>query len=85
MDRNELKARQEHPQTPAIDLIVISLIANAIREGDPKRLDYLATWIVGKPPQLVEEVKTVQDDDPLVAPITKEQALAILQRRRDVS
>lgn len=44
----ELKNSLENSQTKTLDKIVISIILNAIKNGDEKRLDFLMTRIVGK-------------------------------------
>ena len=44
----ELVETQKAKDTAALDRIVISVITNAIKKGDDKRLDFLMTRIIGK-------------------------------------
>lgn len=45
---SELKLALESKETKSLDKIVISIILNAIKKGDEKRLDFLMNRIVGK-------------------------------------
>lgn len=44
----DLKKVKSEKETPSLDRIVISIILNAIKKGDEKRLDFLMNRIIGK-------------------------------------
>ncbi len=48
VDKSELQAIMEEPTTPTLELIVGSIIVNAIKHGDPSRLNFLLDRIIGR-------------------------------------
>lgn len=53
MDREELARIANDPKTPAIELILIKVITEAIKSGDHQRLGFLFDRIMGKQPDHV--------------------------------
>lgn len=53
MDRDKLRLKAADPRTPALDLMIISIITKAIKDGDYTRLNFLLDRTIGK----VKEVK----------------------------
>lgn len=53
MDRGELARVANDPSTPALELILIKVITEAIKTGDHQRLGFLFDRIMGKQPEQV--------------------------------
>lgn len=60
---NELRAIIANPgETPSIDMMVISILAKCISQGDPNRAEFLLSRLVAKVPQQVQ-VEDVTDKE----------------------
>lgn len=62
----ELEAIGKDPNTTAIELLVVSVMAKAITNGDDKRVEFLLARLLGKVPEHVKftdetEEKTIKD------------------------
>lgn len=57
----ELKDIKSDPESSAMELIVVSIVTNAIKSGDQKRLDFLLDRIVGKVKDELEVSMTPHD------------------------
>ena len=62
MPRNELKKHANDHKTPALDLMVISLIVKTIEKGDPIRLEYILSRLLGKIKVVVQEERQETDE-----------------------
>ncbi len=49
MDREQLDALVKNPNASAVQLMVAAVIGKTIREGDAARLQFLLSYIIGKP------------------------------------
>ena len=49
----ELQDMMDNPETPALDMIVVKVLAEAIKHGDEKRLNFILDRTIGK----VKEVR----------------------------
>ena len=47
-NRAELEKIARHPETPAIDMMVISVMVKAIKQGDEKKLNWFLEQLFGK-------------------------------------
>jgi hypothetical protein len=54
MNRMDLTALTKDPDASVMDLMVASLAARAVKEGDPQRIRLLAERIAGKVPEKIE-------------------------------
>lgn len=51
MNRVQLEAVFQSPLTPALDGMVVAVIANVLKSGDPFRLDFLLNRVIGPAPK----------------------------------
>lgn len=54
LDREALEAIALDPKTPALDLIVVSIISKAIKNGDNARLEALLQRSIGPVPKILD-------------------------------
>src|SRR6185369_3490089 len=54
MNQEQLIEHLKRPETTAFELMIGTIMAKAIKEGDEKRLDFFMNRVVGKPPVLHE-------------------------------
>jgi hypothetical protein len=54
MNLEELKKAKADPETPMIDLLIISVVMHGISRGDQNRVDFLMNRLVGKVKQQIE-------------------------------
>jgi len=50
----ELKARVQDPATPTMELMVASVIAEAVKKGDQQRLEFILCRMIGKVTERLE-------------------------------
>lgn len=60
MSRGEIEAISKDPSTTMLDLMIISLITKAIKDGDEKRFDFLLDRLIGK---VVRTIKVIETGD----------------------
>lgn len=68
-----LQAVMKDPTTPAMDLVVIKILTEAIRTGDHNRLDFLLTRTIGK------SIDRIQVDARVQTKTLHEQILDIIE------
>lgn len=62
--KDELQAKINDPSTTALELAVASILAAAIKTGDPTRLSYITDRLVGKPKESLEiQIRPYQELD----------------------
>lgn len=87
MTRQEITTRLNAPETPAIELIVGSIVTKSATEGDQSRLSFLLDRMIGKVKERVEH--TGADDGPIKIDETiseeelNHRASKIFQRLKD--
>ena len=52
-----------HPETPSIDLLVLSILSKAMKHGDPVRAEFLLSRLVGPTKDSKEPEKTDTSDE----------------------
>lgn len=72
----EIKAEAEKPDTPAIEVVVAKVIAEAIKRGDEKRLEFLLNRLIG-PVKIILQVEDLSDAD--ITAEAQRRGLALLQ------
>lgn len=55
MTAEEIVAAAESPNTPAIDLMVASIVKRAVMEGDHMRCEFILKRMIGEPPERIED------------------------------
>src|SRR5690606_2138338 len=69
MSRGEIEAISKDPSTTMLDLMIISLITKAIKDGDEKRFDFLLDRLIGKVVRTIKIVETGDESNPESIPI----------------
>lgn len=55
MTAEEIVAAAENPKTPALDLMIASIVKRAVMEGDHMRCEFILKRLIGDPPERIEE------------------------------
>lgn len=55
LNKGEIMARVKAAETPALEVMIGTIIAKAATSGDYQRLNFLLERLVGKPPERIEE------------------------------
>ncbi len=64
MSKEELAAKLADPKTDTTELMIGSIIAKAVKEGDQARLNFLWDRLFGKVKEVVEQTTIAKDYDP---------------------
>lgn len=82
MNRNELTALAKDTTAPVMDLMVASLAAKAVKDGDPQRIRLLTERIAGKVPDKIEFDGDVRGDQPAITHAVIFQAIQEQNRKK---
>lgn len=83
MTRERLLEVEKNPQTPAMDIMIISLINKGIKVGDPMILNFLLDRTIGKVKESVEVDMTLQAmqraHDEMIEKIPRERLIDLVR------
>lgn len=76
----EIKRIASDPATPAIEVAVIKMLGEAIRKGDEKKIGFIFDRLVGPVKTRVSVDGDIDGNPLLIAPLTVEDRLRILEK-----
>lgn len=75
-----VQAAMTAPETPAIDLIVLSILSKAMKHGDPNRAEFLLSRLVGKTNDSKEPDKSSDMDSKVKSLVEAIACIAVSQK-----
>lgn len=79
MTRDEISTRLNEPETPGIELAILTVLANCIKHGDATRLNFLLDRLIGKVTDKIE----YQLPKPTVMELRGQDAALIIGRMKE--